>query len=190
MLATAHRFAFSDPNWIFEPKWDGYRALCLIDRGEVRFMLRNQKELTKRFPELVIIHHFVKAQSAVFDGEIVALDSEGSPCFPALQNRRQDCFIVYFAFDLLTVNGNDLRDEPLIKRKSTLKRLIKKSERIRYTDHVLKDGEGLFAAVQKIGLEGYPVGKERRIVYMCLGDLKSWLKIKTSASKEEMKKKN
>ena len=119
MLPTPRKFPFSDPDWIFEPKWDGYRALCLIEDGSVRFMSRNKKELTERFPELAGIHHALKVRSAILDGEIVGLDKNDLPCFEDLQNRKK-CFVVYFAFDLLMFNGNDLRNEPLIKRKTLL----------------------------------------------------------------------
>ena len=185
MLPTARKFPFSDPGWIFEPKWDGYRALCLIEHGSVRFMSRNKKELTKRFPELSTIHNSIKAQSAILDGEIVGLDENDVPCFENLQNRRR-CFIVYFGFDCLMLNGNDLRNEPLILRKGLLKRILKKSPRIRYTDHVVKEGKELFITVEKLGLEGI-VGKKADSRYVG-GRTKEWLKIKTRAGTEVMKK--
>lgn len=97
MLPTPRQFPFSDPDWIFEPKWDGYRALCLIDHGSVRFMSRNRKELTERFPELATIHQALKVPTAILDGEIVGLDRNDLPCFEDLQNRKK-CSIVYFAF--------------------------------------------------------------------------------------------
>ena len=103
MLPTVRNFPFSNPDWIFEPKRDGYRALCLIEDGSVRFMSRNRKELTERFPELGSIHHAMKGKSAILDGEIVGLDKNDLPCFEDLQNRRE-CFVVYFAFDLLMFN--------------------------------------------------------------------------------------
>ena len=68
MLPTARQFPFSDPEWIFEPKWDSYRALCLIEHGSVRFMSRNSKELTERFPELATINKAVKVRLAILDG--------------------------------------------------------------------------------------------------------------------------
>ena len=71
MLPTPREFPFSDPEWIFEPKWDGYRALCLIEHGSVRFMSRNRKELKERFPELATIHKAVKVQSLILDGEAI-----------------------------------------------------------------------------------------------------------------------
>lgn len=124
MLPTARKFPFSHPDWIFEPKWDGYRALCLIEHSSVRFMSRNKKELTKRFPELSTIHQAIKGRAAILDGEIVGLDENDVPCFEKLQNRKK-CFVTYFAFDCLMLNGNDLRNEPLISRKGARRYSIK-----------------------------------------------------------------
>ena len=185
MLPTTRKFPFSDPDWIFEPKWDGYRALCLIEHDSVRFMSRNKKELTKRFRELSTINKSIKAHSAILDGEIVGLDEKDVPCFENLQNRKQ-CFIVYFVFDCLMLNGNDLRNEPLIFRKGLLKRILKKSPHIRYTDHVVQEGKELFMTVEKLGLEGI-VGKKADSRYTG-GRTKEWLKIKTRVGTEVMKK--
>ena len=185
MLPTTRKFPFSDPDWIFEPKWDGYRALCLIEHDSVRFMSRNKKELTKRFPELSTINKSIKAHSAILDGEIVGLDENDVPCFEKLQNRKQ-CFIVYFVFDCLMLNGNDLRNEPLIFRKGMLKRILKKSPRVKYTDHVVQEGKELFIKVEKLGLEGI-VGKKADSRYVG-GRTKEWVKIKTRAGKEVMRK--
>jgi bifunctional non-homologous end joining protein LigD len=185
MLPTTRKFPFSDPGWIFEPKWDGYRALCLIEHDSVRFMSRNKKELTKRFPELSTINKSIKADSAILDGEIVALDENNVPCFQKLQNRKQ-CNMVYCVFDCLMLNGNDLRNEPLIIRKKVLKQILKESPRIEYTDHVVENGMKLFMTVEKLGLEGI-VGKKADSRYVG-GRTKEWLKIKTRAGIEVMKK--
>ena len=185
MLPTARKFPFSNPDWIFEPKWDGYRALCLIEHGSVRFMSRNKKELTKRFPELATIHHAIKGHSVILDGEIVGLDENDFPCFEKLQNRKK-CFVVYFAFDCLMLNGNDLRSRPLIFRKGTLERILKESPLAKYTDYVVGEGKQLFSTVAELGLEGI-VGKKADSLYIG-GRTKEWLKIKTRAGNEAMKK--
>jgi bifunctional non-homologous end joining protein LigD len=185
MLPTPRKFPFSDPDWIFEPKWDGYRALCLIKQGCVRFMSRNKKELTERFPELASIHRAIKVHSAILDGEIVGLDKNDLPCFDDLQNRKK-CFVVYFVFDLLMLNGNDLRNEPLIERKRLLKPVLKKSSVLRYTDHVVGEGEQLFAALSKLGLEGM-IAKKADSVYVG-GRTTEWLKMKTRAGRELIQK--
>ena len=148
-------------------------------------MSRNKKELTKRFPELAAIDKSIKAQSAILDGEIVGLDEHGVPCFENLQNRKQ-CIIVYFVFDCLMLNGKDLRNESLIFRKRALKRILKRSSRIRYTDYVVQHGKELFVTVEKLGLEGI-IGKKADSRYVG-GRTKEWLKIKTRAGTQVMKK--
>ena len=185
MLPTLRKFPFSHPDWIFEPKWDGYRALCMIDHKSVRFMSRNKKELTKRFPELSIVHRAIEGQSAILDGEIVALDGSGRPCFENLQNRVKGV-VAYFAFDCLMLNGNDLRNERLIVRKSLLKGLIRKSPHITITEYVVEDGKELFLEMEKLGLEGI-VAKRADSVYGA-GRTKDWLKIKTRSGAETMRK--
>ena len=107
MLPTLVKAAFSNPDWIFEPKWDGYRAICFIRDGEVRLVSRRRNDLTAKFPELQSIGESIKASTAVLDGEIVALDEKGMPCFDGLRSRRGagECVIVYYAFDLLYLDG-------------------------------------------------------------------------------------
>src|SRR5688572_15483154 len=100
MLPTAVKLPFSDPQWLFEPKWDGYRALCFLKDGQVRFISRNRRNLTQRFPELQEISASIKAQTAIIDGEIVALDRSGKPSFDALRYRQRQGAIVFYAFDL------------------------------------------------------------------------------------------
>jgi bifunctional non-homologous end joining protein LigD len=85
MLPTPVKLPFSDPAWLFEPKWDGYRALCFLKDGKVRFISRNHRNLTQRFPELQEIQELIKAKAAIIDGEIVALDRRGKPSFEALR---------------------------------------------------------------------------------------------------------
>jgi bifunctional non-homologous end joining protein LigD len=145
----------------------------------------NKKELTKRFPELSTIHHAIKARSVILDGEIVGLDENDVPCFEKLQNRKK-CFVAYFAFDCLMLNGNDLRSKPLTFRKATLKRILKESPLIRHTDYVVGEGNQLFTTIAKLGLEGI-VGKKTDSLYIG-GRTKEWLKIKTRAGNEAMKK--
>ena len=148
-------------------------------------MSRNKKELTERFPELAGIHHALKVRSAILDGEIVGLDKNDLPCFEDLQNRKK-CLVVYFAFDLLMFNGKDFRNEPLIKRKTLLKRAVTNAPHIRYTDHVAGEGEQLFAALSKLGLEGM-IAKKADSPYVG-GRTKDWLKMKTRAGRELIQK--
>jgi bifunctional non-homologous end joining protein LigD len=110
---------FSDPKWLFEPKWDGYRALCYFGE-KVKYISRRKNDLTKLYPELQ--ESQVKAKSAIIDGEITAIDEHGLPCFDELKRTRRTCAIVFYAFDVLELNGEDLRELPLLKRKSCSQR--------------------------------------------------------------------
>ena len=190
MLATLAKTPFSQPDWLFEPKWDGYRAICFLQDGVVRFASRNRKSLTERFPDLQRIAKSIKAASAVLDGEIVALDQAGVPCFDGLRSRTSaaDCVIVYYAFDLLHLDGRDLTKDPLIERKSALKKILPKSGtgRVRYTDHIVRDGERLFKELEKRELEGM-VAKRANSLYVG-GRTRAWLKIKRGAGRDEMVK--
>ena len=188
MLATKIGAPFSRPGWIFEPKWDGYRAICFLRDGQLRFSSRNQRDLTKRFPELQMIAKSIKATSAIIDGEICAIDENGAQCFEQLQNHTRECFILYFAFDLLFLNGESLMDLPLIGRKTQLKRILPKSltGRIRFTDHIVEQGLELFAALEAQQLEGM-VAKRADSLYVA-GRSKDWLKVKTRAGREQMAK--
>jgi bifunctional non-homologous end joining protein LigD len=188
MLATKVGAPFSRVGWLFEPKWDGYRAICFFRDGQVRFTSRNQRDLTKRFPELQSIAKSIKASTAVIDGEIVALDENGAQCFDQLQNHKRECVIIYFAFDLMFLDGESLNELTLLQRKAQLKRILPKSltGRIRFTDHVVERGLDLFAALEVQQLEGM-VAKRADSLYVP-GRSKEWLKVKTRAGREEMKK--
>src|SRR6266480_7209402 len=118
MLATLVDDPFSDSEWIFETKWDGFRSICFISGGKARFVSRNQIEMTPQYPELHDVAKQIAAKQAILDGEIVALDEHGLPRFQLLQPRvgrksgiealRSTAQIVYFVFDLLYCNGSDL----------------------------------------------------------------------------------
>ena len=102
MSPTLSKEPFSNPDWMFEPKWDGFRAICFLQDGVIRFVSRNRKSLTERFPDLQRISKAIKAETAILDGEIVALDKKGVPCFNGLRSRKGlPIVIVYYAFDLL-----------------------------------------------------------------------------------------
>src|SRR5258708_294005 len=164
MLATLSGHPFSDPNWLFEIKWDGVRALARIENGDLALRSRNAIDITKRYPELASLPDALVARQAVIDGEIVALDAQGHSSFERLQERMHvrapsenlvaQMPAVYFAFDLLYCDGYDLRESPLIERKQLLQRLLYTSERFRYADHQLEHGKELFALAEQNGLEG------------------------------------
>ena len=164
---------------MFEPKWDGYRAICFLHGGRVKFISRNNRDLTQRFPELQGIGKSIKSDAAIIDGEIVALDENGMPAFNDLRKTTRKSIVAYFAFDLLFENGEDLRNHELIQRKAALKKILPRTGRIRYTDHVLTDGLDLFPAVKAQRMEGM-LAKKIDSIYMA-GRSNSWLKIKTES---------
>jgi len=179
MLATLSDKAFDDPNWIFEIKWDGYRAIAELDgKGNNRLYSRNGLDFSLMYPlifdELQLIKH-----KAVIDGEIVALDEKGMPGFQNLQQYGQNpqTVLQYYVFDLLSLDGHSVKDLPLTERKELLKQLLPESDLIRYCDHVQGDGLAFFKAVQKQGLEGM-IAKRAGSTYQEGVRTDSWLKIK------------
>ncbi len=187
MLATPVEKPFDSPEWLFEIKWDGYRAIAFIEDGKVRLVSRNQNDLTTQFSELRDLPKAVKARTAILDGEIVALDDAGRSSFSLMQQRtgirkggrrvagRADVPALYYAFDLIYFDGFDLRRVPLEERKQVLAGIISTSEVLRHSDHFDK-GVALFAAAKQQGLEGI-LAKKRSSHYE---ETRSheWLKIK------------
>src|SRR5437016_342455 len=164
MLATLADRPFSDPNWLFEIKWDGVRALARIENDALTLRSRTGVDIAKRYPELDSLPDALAARRAILDGEIVALDAQGRSDFERLQGRMHvrapnenlvaQIPVVHFVFDLLYCDGYDLRETPLLDRKQLLQRLLHASERFRYSDHQLEHGKELFALAEQNGLEG------------------------------------
>lgn len=181
MRPTLAAKPFSDPAWLFELKLDGWRTLCLLRDGKTHLVSRRRNSLNERFPELRELGELIKAKTALIDGEVVALDQDGLPQFDALRSRRRNCSIVLYAFDLLYLDGYDLTSCPLIKRKTLLKRILPKDNtgRIRFTDHIIGNGEALFQKVEALNLEGM-VMKRKDSVYSGLQS-RDWLKVRTSS---------
>jgi bifunctional non-homologous end joining protein LigD len=194
MLATSAAKAFNGPDWLFEIKWDGYRAVAFIEAGRVRLVSRSQNDLTAQFPELGSLPQFVKAERAILDGEIVALDDEGRPSFSLMQQRtgfqpgkrrqprREGVPVIYYAFDLLYLDGLDLRRVALEQRKKLLQEKIVAGAVIQFSDHYAEKGLDLFEAAKQRGLEGI-VAKKRSGAYVekRSGD---WVKIKITQRQE------
>ena len=166
----------SSDEWLFEVKWDGVRAICYLDHGHLRMVSRNGHAMDRQYPELSILPHHVEATTAILDGEIAALDPKGLPSFELLQRRinvveassiatmaRKDP-VVFFAFDLLYLDGYDLRGLPLVERKRLLKEIVKPGELVRYSDHFTGNGPALLEATKAQGLEGI-VGKRAASFY-------------------------
>jgi bifunctional non-homologous end joining protein LigD len=186
MLATIGERAFSSPEWLFEIKWDGVRALSWIDDGALTMRARHGADITGRYPELARMPEAFTAKQVLVDGEIVALDERGLSDFGRLQERMhvrapakelvERVPAVYYIFDLLYCDGYDLRGAPLLERKQLLQRLLHSSEKFRYADHQLEKGKELFELAGQTGLEGI-VGKRINSRYSS-GRSPNWAKLK------------
>ena len=152
--------------WLFEVKWDGVRAICFIDRESVRLVSRTGHSCEKQYPELSVIPHYIAAQQAILDGEIAALDEKGAARFELIQPRiaQSDANavshmararpVVYFAFDLLYLNGYDLRQVALIERKQLLESILTPTAVLRYSEHFPGAGDAMLQAARETGIEG------------------------------------
>ena len=189
MLATSVEQPFDDPEWLFEIKWDGYRAVSFIKNGKVRLVSRNQNDLTGEFPELRELSASIKGENAVLDGEIVALDDQGRASFSLMQQRtgirkggrrtsaRRELRVVYYIFDLLYLDGYDLHRVALEERKRILSQIISPGELVRYSDH-FPEGLALFEVARKKGLEG--ILAKKRVSQYEERRSREWLKIKVT----------
>jgi bifunctional non-homologous end joining protein LigD len=180
-LATLRKEAPSGPGWLHEIKHDGYRLLCRVDTGKVSLTTRGQFNWAGRLPEIAAAIRALRVKSAWLDGELVALRPDGVSDFGSLQTafrRKQTGQLVYYAFDLLHLDGRDLRPAPLVERKVILHRLLKgrPSSRLQYVDHVEGNGPEFFEQCRRMGLEG-AVSKRADAPYLS-GRSNSWLKVK------------
>lgn len=184
MLATLVEESFDRPGWLFEIKWDGYRAIAEIEQGKVRLYSRNFLSFDQRFPSLVrSLTDF--GHDAVLDGEIVVLDEKGKSEFQRLQDYRNSGAgaLVYYVFDLLFLDGKDLRELPLKRRKALLAPLLKGNTDIRLSEHVEERGIAFFKAAVKQGLEGI-MAKNGASPYREGVRGLDWLKIKARKQQE------
>ena len=186
MLATLAAKPFSDPKWLFEIKWDGYRVQAVVHDGAVRLWTRNLKDAETYFPRLLTPPTWIGTREAIVDGEVVALDDAGRPDFGLLQERLGDKSapgLVFQAFDLLYLDGRSLLDVALEDRKRLLRSVLRPHPRVRFAAHV--DGEGLafYKAAQAQGLEGV-IAKLRRSRYEPGRRSASWLKLKIRPEQE------
>ena len=173
--------------WIYEIKFDGYRALALKSGGHVQLLSRNQKDFAKKFPELTDGIARISAKDAIIDGEIVALTPTGQSSFQLLQahdlglNRPP---IFFYAFDLLRLNGVDLRNEPLVVRKTLLEKLLKKAPEVIRFSASLKGKIGvLLERARRLGLEGL-IGKRKDSHYEAGSRTGAWIKLKLGHHQE------
>jgi bifunctional non-homologous end joining protein LigD len=194
MLATLSSTVPSGTEWLYEVKWDGYRALCYIESGKVRMLSRRGTRLDKQFAAVSeALAQSVQAETAIIDGEVVALDENGNPSFQRLQNMTgfgtkpavkgmAAPFLNFFAFDLLYLNGYDLRKAALIDRRRLLMSILLPSEIVRYSEHFAGKGRELLEAVRAKGLEGI-LAKQAQSRYESRRS-GSWIKVKVTTQQD------
>lgn len=185
MLATLVAAATSEPGWLYEIKWDGYRALAFLDKGTVELRSRNNKSFNEKYYPVYQALQQWKV-NAVVDGEIVVIDEEGYTDFSQLQEWRSeaDGQLVYYLFDILWLNGKDVTSLPLMQRKKLLQQLMPVNNVVlRFSEGFVTDGADFFEQAKKLKLEGI-MAKKTDSSYTPGIRTREWLKIKTSNRQE------
>ncbi len=185
MLATLTDEPFDRAGWLFELKWDGYRAIADVRADHTRLYSRNAKSFNERYPAIVADLQSLDA-SAVLDGEVVVLDRRGIPEFKLLQNFREsgEGTLVYFVFDILYLQGYDVRALPLVRRKALLRAVLPNElAHVRWSDYIEEHGEALFSSARSIDLEGI-IAKDGASPYRPGIRGHDWLKVKTHLRQE------
>jgi len=184
MLAKLTDEAFDDPNWVFEIKWDGYRAVADLSHDEPLFYSRNGISFLSKFEKVSRdfenqVHHMI------LDGEIVAYDENGRPNFQLLQQigDNPDLALTYQVFDILWLNGHSTEELPLIQRKELLKEALVETDVIKYCDHIPEKGIDFFSQMRKMKLEGM-IAKKANSPYVENHRTTDWLKIKFNNTEE------
>ena len=189
MMATLVQDAFDDENWIFEPKWDGVRALAICQRDATALLSRNQNDITATYPEFAKLHDRLVCNDAIVDGEIVAMQA-GRPSFERLQSRinlqnerdieriSQEIPATFIAFDLLYMDGKSLVNEPVERRKELLDDLVVTTDHVQVSPYTECDGINLFETAKAMNLEGI-VGKKLGYPYKPGKRVREWVKVKT-----------
>jgi bifunctional non-homologous end joining protein LigD len=186
MMASSAEEPFDNPDWIFETKLDGYRAIAIIDStGKARIWSRNRLPLEQKFPTVRDAVEELNLRSTILDGEIVALDEEGIPRFQLLQKwqKRPTAPVVYVLFDLLWDNGRDLTGKSVVQRRERLQELITPVAVIQVGGYLEKRGVELFQLAKEKGLEGI-IAKRKTSTYQPGRRSSDWLKIKARPQQE------
>jgi bifunctional non-homologous end joining protein LigD len=186
-LATLVPEAPSGEDWLHELKFDGYRMVCHLHRGKTHFWSRNQKDWTEKFPNLSKALKALPATAAILDGEVVVVDKAGRSSFQKLQQSMKGgaASFVFQIFDLIYLDGYNLTRVPLRERKALLEDLLAGVDAkgpLRYSDHVVGDGDRFFKQACAYGLEGI-VSKLADSVYESTRT-RSWLKVKCTKRQE------
>lgn len=184
MKAQLADVAFDNERWLFEVKWDGIRLVTFIDGDKVTLQTRAGRSVNEEYPQLQAVTRFVNAKQAVLDGEIVVFDEEGRPSFQLWQNRgREARQIHYVVYDIVYYDGQRLFRVPLEDRKRLLRDIIRDSDLVRYSDHVIGEGKAFYKAAKQKQLEGI-VAKLRDSPYQPGVRSNAWLKIKAVQQQE------
>jgi bifunctional non-homologous end joining protein LigD len=186
MLATLIEQPFDDPGWVFETKWDGFRMVTSIEAGKVTLYSRNGLIVNDRYPPVATALAKLKCD-AVLDGELAAFDPNGISRFQLLQNAlRSEARLQYCLFDLMFLDGEDLREAPLIERKERLKRILPDGPDdplLAFSEHRPEHGIAFFSEAERTGLEGI-MAKRAMSRYRSGERSADWLKIKTTRRQE------
>lgn len=185
MLATLVNEPFDDPDWQYEVKWDGYRALAFLNKGKVDLLSRNNKSFNEKFYPIYDLLSDWKI-NAVFDGEILVLNDKGISNFGSLQNWRSeaDGELVFYVFDILWYEGKNLMELPLYQRQGILNEVLPtKDDRVRLGKVFKASGVDFFDAAERMGLEGI-IAKKTNSTYSTNYRSKEWLKIKVHKRQE------
>jgi bifunctional non-homologous end joining protein LigD len=181
-------------DWLFEIKWDGVRALAFLEGERTRLASRKGTDIERQYPELSVLHHFVPVESAILDGEIAAVDDDGRPSFHRIQPRimasdpnaiaqmARSRPVMYFAFDLLYLNGYDLRSVALRERKRLLQSILTESPVLKYSQHFEGSGQQLLDAARDQGLEGIVAKRGSSRYYGTRS--KEWIKVKVEREQD------
>lgn len=185
MMAKLTDKPFDHPHWIFENKWDGFRAVAEVRNGEVELYSRSQKTFKDQYPQLVKALGKLKVEQVMLDGEIVVQDEGGRVVFQELQNFQNTPteHLYYYVFDIMHLNGQDLTGLPLLERKKNLEALLQNTDPIRYSAHVEKNGISFFQKAEKLKTEGI-MAKKADSVYQVGKRSDNWLKVKTHLRQE------
>jgi bifunctional non-homologous end joining protein LigD len=184
--ASSVKKPFDSPDWIFETKLDGYRAIAVIDpAGKVRIWSRNRLPLEPKFPMVLEAANQLKLRSTILDGEIVALDAEGIPRFQLLQQRqkRPTAPVVFYLFDVIWSEGRDLTGKTVLQRRERLNEIITPVHGIQVGGFIENRGIDLFKLAKDRGLEGI-IAKRKASVYRPGKRSPDWLKIKSRLQRE------
>jgi len=170
----------SGDGWLHEIKHDGFRIIARKDGDRVRLYSRPGNDMTRRFPLIVDALSRLRSRSCIIDGEAVACDDKGVASFDRIRYRRHDASVFLYGFDLIELNGDDVRRDPLKVRKATLRSVLAKAGLgVRFNEHIEGDGPTVFAHACKMGLEGI-VSKRKDSPYRS-GRSPDWLKMKNPA---------